>query len=372
MATDNTTITTEENKSLLAKTKDTLMGLKSQAEDFFFSKKVDGEVKGMSRLEFEATKAKLESILHFKKAQDFQQQQQQFETTTNIQPVKQEGDLSRFGTDTINGATLDKKYEKVDKQEFAKAPEVLHQQTEFHDDRKDEVKFSDKNEVHVLPTLHVEEKPVIVEKEIQYEKPVEIKQTIVHQEKPIIIEQPIIKETHEHYREATDYQKTNTKVVKETVSDQHVGNQDAEALLNLRKERLDQHDTTPIVQKEKQFVQLDTEVREQPTQVHEKQVIYQQPVEIQKTHIEKIKPVVREQVTLEKEHVHEKLAPEVYQEDAKKTSTQQFYSQDAATGAVASDNLSTITNDTTSNRAELDTDSRIAAGEQKRREEQAL
>jgi len=382
------TKTTEENKSLLSKTKDTLMGLKNQAEEFFFSKKQDEKIQGMSRLEFEATKAKLESILHFKKQKDLPQQQQQFEATSNVESVKKEGDISRFGSETISGANINQKYEKVDKHEFAKAPEILGQRTEFHDDKKDEIKYSktDKDEVHVLPTLHVEEKPVIVEKEIQYEKPVEIKQTIIHKEQPVIIEQPIIKETHEHYREATDYQKKDTKIVKETISDQDVGNQDTEALLNLRKERLDQHnDTAPIVHKEKQFVQLDTEVREQPTEVHEKQVVYQQPVEIQKTHIEKIKPKVREEVTLEKEHIHEKLAPEVYQEDVKKAATQQqYYSQDAAaTGAttttttatastVPADNFSTVTNDTTTVQrdANADADLRIA-GEQKKKQQLA-
>jgi len=239
----------------------------------------------------------------------------------------------------------------------------------------------DKDEVHVLPTIHVEERPVIVEKEIEYEKPVEIRQTIIHKEQPKKIEQPIIKEKHEHYREATEYEKTDTKIVRETVSEQDTGNQDTNALLSLRKEVIDEYsnNSKPIVQKEKQFVQLDTEVREQPTQVHEKQVIYQQPVEIQKTHIEKIKPIVREEVTLEKEHIHEKLAPEVYQENVKKASTEQYFSQDAtaatatATTTTAVDNLSTVTNDTTTTQrdslaADMDVETR-AAGEKKRKEE---
>jgi len=237
--------------------------------------------------------------------------------------LKEENNLSRFGNETINGANVNGKFEQVDKQEFLKAPDVLLQKTEVHDDKKDEVRYSklDQDEVHVLPTIHVEEKPIIVEKEIVYEKPVEIRQTIIHKEKPVIIEQPIIKEKHEHYREATEHIKTDTKIVKETVSEQDAGNQDTNALLDLRKGIVDEYsnNSKPIVQKEKQFVQLDTEVREQPTQVHEKQVIYQQPVEIQKTHIEKIKPKVREEVTLEKEHIHEKLAPEIYQENVKKS-----------------------------------------------------
>jgi len=60
-----------------------------------------------------------------------------------------------------------------------------------------------------------------------------------------------------------------------------------------------------------------------------KEVVYQQPVEIQRTQIETIKPTVVEQVTLNKEHVHQKVAPEVYVEDATKlTPNHQYYSQD--------------------------------------------
>ena len=378
MATDNTKTATEENKSLLAKTKDTLIGLKNQAEGLLFSNNSNEDndkIEGMSRSKFEATEAKLESILHFKEPSDLPQQQEQFETA-NSESLKKESNLSQFGNETIYGANVNEKFEQVNKKEFAKVPAAVLQTTEVHDDKKDEIKYSktDKDEVHVLPTIHVQEKPIIIEKEIEYEKPVEIKQTIIHKEKPIIIEQPIIKEKHEHYREATEYQKTDTKIVKETVSEQDVGNKDTEALLNLRKEQIDKYsDTTPIVKKEKQFVQLDTDVREQPTQVHEKQVIYQQPVEIQKTHIEKIKPKVREEVTLEKEHIHEKLAPEVYQESVKKSSSNKYFSQEA-TAAVATDNLSTITNDTTTTQrdtltTDIDAESRAAAGDQKRKEE---
>jgi len=221
----------------------------------------------------------------------------------------------------------------------------------------------------------VEEKPIIIEREIEYSKPVEIRQTIIHKEKPIIIEQPIIREKHEHYREAPEYAKTTNKIVTETVSEQDTGNQDTEALLNLRKQRIDEYsnNSQPIVKREKEVIQLEADIREQPTQVHEKQVIYQQPVEIQKTHIEKIKPIVREEVTFEKEHIHEKLAPEIHRENAKKSTTEQFFSEAApaisATTAVA-DNLSTVTNDTATH---IDAQPHVALGaEQTQRKEEVL
>jgi hypothetical protein len=306
MATNN--VDTNTDKSLFAKAKDTLFGLKHQAEEFLFSQKNKSEIKGMSRAEFEATKAKLESSLHFKK--------QQFASGAQFQ----------------TGANVNMKYEEVNKQEFQRAPDVLFQKTQVVDDKKDELAYAklDKNEVRVLPTLKLQEKPVIIEKEIEYEKPVEIKQTIIHQEKPIIIEKPIIKETHEHYREETQYERKNQKIVTESVSEQDTGNKDQEALLNLRKERIDSYnDTTPIVQYQKENVQLDTDFRQKPTEVREKEVVYQQPVEIQRTQIEKIIPKVREEVTLEKEHIHQKLAPEVYQEETRQViGNDKYFSQD--------------------------------------------
>jgi len=322
MATNN--VDTNTDKSLFAKAKDTLYGLKHQAKEFLFSQKNNSEIKGMSRVQFEATKAKLESSLHFKK------QQQQFASGAQFQ----------------TGANMNMKYEEVNKQEFQRAPDVLFQKTLVVDDKKDELAYAklDKSEVRVLPTLKLQEKPVIIEKEIEYEKPVEIKQTIIHQEKPIIIEKPIIKETHEHYREQTQYERKNQKIITESVSEHDVGNKEQEALLNLRKERIDSYnDTTPIVQHQKENVQLDTDFRQKPTEVREKEVVYQQPVEIQRTQIEKIIPKVREEVTLEKEHIHQKLAPEVYQEETRQVfADDKYFSQDT-TGALIND-ASTLTN----------------------------
>jgi len=72
-------------------------------------------------------------------------------------------------------------------------------------------------------------------------------------------------------------------------------------------------DTTPNVEYQKQHVQLDTEYRENPTQINEKEVVYQQPIEIEKTTIEQVKPTIHEDVKVEQQHVYQKLAPEFQQ-----------------------------------------------------------
>jgi len=41
-------------------------------------------------------------------------------------------------------------------------------------------------------------------------------------------------------------------------------------------------DTTPNVEYQKQYVPLDAEYREKPTQINIKEVVYQQPIEIEK------------------------------------------------------------------------------------------
>jgi len=65
----------------------------------------------------------------------------------------------------------------------------------------------------------------------------------------------------------------------------------------------------------KKYVQLDTEYRENPTQINEKEVVYQQPIEIEKTTIEQVKPTIHEDVKVEKKHVYQKVAPEFQQAD---------------------------------------------------------
>jgi len=335
----NTTTESSENKSLFSKAKDTLVNLKDQVKDMLSDENNNNndEIIGMPKEKFEETKAELESALHFKQADEVQLQNQ-----SGAEFQNQSG--AEF--QNLSGANMNMGYKEVNRQEFVQAPDVLLKQTEVVDDKQDEVKYSklDQNETHVLPTLHVKEKPVIIEKEVEIEKPVEIKQTIIHKEKPIIAEKPIIIEKNEHYREATQHEKNHEKVVRETISEQDVGNQDQEALLNLRQERMNTFsDTAPIVKNEKHNVRLDTEFREQPTQINEKEVLYQQPVEIERTKVEKIIPTVHENVTLNKEHIYEKTAPEYHQESPQVVEKEKFYSQDttANTAAFNADTVNT-------------------------------
>jgi len=174
----------------------------------------------------------------------------------------------------------------------------------------------DINETHILPTINVKDKPTIIEKEVEYNKPIEIKETIIHKEKPIIVEQPIIKEKHEEYREETKLEQEKQETIKESIHDADVGNLDQEALKDLSKQRRQEFmDTTPNVEHQKEYIQLDTDYREQPTQINEKEVVYQQPIEIEKTTIEQVKPTIHEDVNIEKEHVYQKVAPEFQQAD---------------------------------------------------------
>lgn len=171
---------------------------------------------------------------------------------------------------------------------------------------------------HVLPPIRIKENPIIVEKEIIYQKPIEIRQTIIHKEKPIIIEQHTIKEKYEHYRESAQYIKEEEKVVRDIVNQDINSNQDA-ILEKLRAQKIEEHrDVSPIIHYQKQHIHLQTDIRVQPDQIYEKEIIYEQPVEIQKTQIEKLKSKVVEEVTLEKNHIHQKLSPEFHVQEPKK------------------------------------------------------
>jgi len=246
-------------------------------------------------------------------------------------------------------------YQSVNKDEFEK-----HLQPEFLFPKKKDIENDEslspetKREqiVHMLPTLKLKEKPIIVEKEIEYEKPIQIRQTIIHKEIPIIIEQPIIKEKHEHYREQPIYVKQPSQIYETTFThEQDVGNLDEQEIAKLRSQRRDQfQDSTPVIQHEKEHIQLEPEIHEIPAQIHETKVVYQQPVEIETIQIEKIKPKIVEEVTVEKEHVHQKVRPEIYVEDATYINEgHQYYSHnnDKTMGEKSID--SNISNTTTNN-----------------------
>jgi len=134
----------------------------------------------------------------------------------------------------LNSNDSQMQYQEVDKNEYEQIPDMVFEQNEVVDNKLDEEKYKvlDQDEIHTLPTIHVKAKPRIIEKEVEYIKPIEVKETIIHREKPIIIEQPIINEKHEHYRERPQYQRNQEKIITETIHEEDVGNLDQEELKN--------------------------------------------------------------------------------------------------------------------------------------------
>jgi len=95
-------------------------------------------------------------------------------------------------------------YEEVKENNFSEIPEQVFDKVQVNENEiKDENIRLVNNEYHVLPTIHVQEAPRIIEKEVEYIKPVEIHQNIIEKEIPTIIETPIIVEKQEHYLEPT-------------------------------------------------------------------------------------------------------------------------------------------------------------------------
>jgi len=76
-------------------------------------------------------------------------------------------------------------YQEVDKNEYEQIPNMVFEQNEVVDNKLDEEKYKvlDQDEIHTLPTIHVKAKPRIIEKEVEYIKPIEVKETIIHREK---------------------------------------------------------------------------------------------------------------------------------------------------------------------------------------------
>jgi len=84
-----------------------------------------------------------------------------------------------------------------------------------------------------------------------------------------------------------------------------------------------------LLNMKKKYVQLETDFREKPDEIREKEVIYQQPIEIERHTIENIKPTIHENVLLDKEHVYQKMAPEIQSENVQHIKqNDEFYSKD--------------------------------------------
>lgn len=195
----------------------------------------------------------------------------------------------------------------------------------------------DEKEVHVLSPIKVKEQPIVIEKEVEYVKPVVIQQKIIHKEQPIIVEQPTVVEKHEHYRDETHVVHEEQKIVSNDINDSNDNFRAEDALIEKleNKTRSQYNDTTPIIEHEKERIIMETDIKTEPTKVINKQVIYEQPVEITKTLIEKVKPTVIENITLDEEHVHEKLEPQVVSENVQVLQQgDQFYSQNGDNNQV--------------------------------------
>jgi len=146
------------------------------------------------------------------------------------------------------------------------------------------------------------------------EQPVEIYRRIIHVEKPKIVEVPIYKEIHEYIREEPQYVTLDTNVIEEDLGTRNVSQLSPEERNRLQQYAnngdLNNNNQEADIILEKEQVTLATEIRQLPTQVHEKQIIYEQPIEIERRHIETIKPTVHEQVKIINEHVSMKDEPE--------------------------------------------------------------
>jgi len=241
-------------------------------------------------------------------------------------------------------------YQSVNKEEFEQhlQPEYFFSKNDIAHNENLSPETKREEIIHVLPTLKLKERTIIVEKEIKYEKSIQIHQTIIHKEIPIIIEQPIMIEKHEHYREQPTYVTQPSQIYESNVThEQDVGNLDEQEIAKLRSSRRDQfQDTTPVIQHEQEFIQMEPEIHEIPTQIHETKVVYQQPVEIEAIQIEKIRPKVVEEVTVEKEHIHQKVRPEIYVEDATHVNEgHQYYSHNKTIGEKSIDSNNSNTNE---------------------------
>jgi len=151
------------------------------------------------------------------------------------------------------------------------------------------------------------------------EQPIEITRRIIHIEKPRIVEIKTYKEIHEYIREEPQY---ITKDVNTIVEDG--GTKDISQLSEEEVNRLKQYanipnndlsNVNPTIEIQKEQVQLAPEIRELSPQMHEKEIVYEQPIEIERLHVEKIKPIIHEEVKIVNENIIMKAKPQTQSED---------------------------------------------------------
>jgi len=146
-------------------------------------------------------------------------------------------------------------YQEVKENNFLEIPEQVFDKVQVHDDVKlsnEDENMRINNEYHVLPTIKVQEAPTIIEKEVEYIKPVEIHQTIIEKEIPTIIERPIIVQKQEHYLEPTQVIHEENKIITERKDNEYFNVNEQETIENLRKERQEAfNNQVPLVEHKK-------------------------------------------------------------------------------------------------------------------------
>jgi hypothetical protein len=224
-------------------------------------------------------------------------------------------------------------YQEVKENNFLEIPEQVFDKVQVHDDVKlsnEDENMRINNEYHVLPTIKVQEAPTIIEKEVEYIKPVEIHQTIIEKEIPTIIERPIIVQKQEHYLEPTQVIHEENKIITERKDNEYFNVNEQETIENLRKERQEAfNNQVPLVEHRKEEIILDTDFQERPDEIRTKNIVYEQPIEIERKEIETIQPTIVENVAIEKEHITQKEQPQIVTQEATLLNNKdRYYSQE--------------------------------------------
>jgi len=144
-------------------------------------------------------------------------------------------------------------------------------------------------EVHTLPPIHVHKEPVITEKEVEYVKPVQVRQKVIHREHPKIVEKPVIVEHHEHSEAPAQVKRLSPQII----SEEEFGKE------HLSMEREHEKKVFPETKVEKKPIVIDKDVK------------YVQPVEVEQKVIHRERPKIVEQPVIVQKHEYEKTAPEV-------------------------------------------------------------
>jgi len=233
-----------------------------------------------------------------------------------------------------NNNLVQGQYEEVKRDNFVEIPEQVFDKVQVNEN---DVKLSNEdenmrtnNEYHVLPTIKVQEAPRIIEKEVEYIKPVEIHQNIIEKEITTIIERPIIVEKQEHYLEPTQVIREENKIITERKDNEYFNVNEQETIDNLRKERQEAfNNQIPLVEHKKEQIILDTDIQQRPDEIRTKNVVYEQPIEIERKEIETIKPTIVENVSINKEHICQKEQPKIVTQDATILNNKdRYYSQE--------------------------------------------